>query len=244
MQLWSVNRAIVSVAVASLVLPFFMISCANLQTATPAPEPIDPREALQRTVIRLTELRSVSFDLVHMKGSTNLLPGVIMHRAFGKAVVPGRFDITVEGELLFPRSYLEIGMISIDGKAYMTNLLNGEWEEIAPSTLPIYLGDFGVTLADIVERVQSPELLGEQRDDDVNVIRIGGTIVSEDLKELVPTAGTGFPVALEMWIDRDTSMLREAFITGQVVVTDVEDAQRHLILEGPDEQVSIEPPDL
>ena len=243
-HLWQAVRAGALFALASLALLLFAVSCANLRTPTATTEPVDPREELQRTVSRLTELKSVSFDLGHIVGSTNLLPGVIMHRAYGNAVVPGQFDITVEGELLFPRSYLEIEMISIDDEAYMTNLLNGEWEEIAPSALPIKLGDFGVTLADIVDRVQSPELLGEDRDGGVNVMHIGGAIVSEDLRELVPTAGTGFPVTLEMWIDRDTSMLREALITGQVVVTDVAEAQRRLVLEDPDEAVSIERPDL
>ena len=105
-------------------------SCSGAQaTPTATPMPVDPGEALQRTVERLVDLQSVSFDLQHEVGSTILLPGVLMTRAYGRALVPGMFDITVEGELLFPRSYLEIGMISIDDDAYMTNLINGQWEQ-------------------------------------------------------------------------------------------------------------------
>lgn len=189
-------------------------------------------------------LQSVTFDLEHLVGSTNLLPGVLMTRAYGKAVVPGEFDITVEGELLFPRSYLEIGMISLGEQAYMTNLVNGQWEEIAPSALPINLSDFGATLAGIVEEVQLPRLLGQENIDGVDVYHIGGDITSEVLKGLVPTAGTGFPVALEVWTERDTGMLRRAVITGQVVVTDVAEAQRQLSLEGANQPVTIERPEL
>lgn len=217
---------------------------AGESTPTAIPEPVDPEEELQRTVNRLMELQSVSFDLEHVVGSTNILPGVLMNRAYGRAVVPGKFAITVEGELLFPRSYLEIEMINVDGASYMTNLINGQWEQVPPESLPIILGDFGVTLADIVDAVQSPELLGEERLDGVNVHHIGGNITSEVLRELVPTAGTGFPVALEMWTERETGMLRQALITGQVVLTDVADSQRLLTLEDVDEQVTIEPPDL
>ena len=213
-------------------------------TPTPTPKPVDPREELQRTVESLMSLQSVTFDLEHLVGSTNLLPGVLMTRAYGKAVVPGEFDITVEGELLFPRSYLEIGMVSLGEQAYMTNLVNGQWEEISPSALPINLSDFGATLAGIVEEVQSPRLLGQENIDGVDVYHISGDITSEVLKGLVPTAGTGFPVALEVWTERDTGMLRRAVITGQVVVTDVAEAQRQLSLEGANQPVTIERPEL
>lgn len=213
-------------------------------TPTPTPKPVDPQEELQRTVESLMALRSVAFDLEHLVGSTNLLPGVLMSRAYGKAVVPGEFDITVEGELLFPRSYLEIGMISLGEQAYMTNLVNGQWEEVSQAALPINLSDFGATLASIVDEVQSPRLLGQENVDGVDLYHIGGDITSEVLKGLVPTAGTGFPVALEMWTERDTGMLRRALITGQVVATDVEEAQRQLKLEGANEPVTIEPPEL
>ena len=230
---------------ALLVVAIFGASCAPEQpTPTPTSFPVDPKEELQRTVKRLMALNSVSFDLQHEVGSTSILPGVLMNRAYGVAVVPGKFDITVEGELLFPRSYIEIMMISLEDRSYMTNLINAEWEEVSPGSLPINLGDFGMTLADIVDNVDAPELLGDDRLDGVDVYHIGGGITSEVLKELVPTAGTGFPVALEMWTERQSGMLRRALITGKVVATDVEDSKRILTLADVDEPVAIEPPEL
>ena len=98
-----------------------------------------------------------------------------MHRAYGRAIVPGKFYVTVEAELLFPRSYLEIGIISINGTAYMTNVLNGEWGEVSPESLPINLSNFGEILARIVDKVQSPELLEEDSLDGADVYRIGGS---------------------------------------------------------------------
>ncbi len=219
------------------------VSCADGKpTPTQTPEPVDPKEELQRTVEQLMALESASFDLEHIVGSTSILPGILMHRAYGNAIVPGKFEVTVEAELLFPRSYLEIGMVSIDDTAYMTNVLNGEWGEVPPDSLPINLTNFGSTLAEIVEKVQSPELLGEDSLDGVGVYRIGGGIMSEDLLELVPTAGTGYPVALEMWIERATGILRQAVITGQVVVSDVADSQRRLTIDDVNQPVTITPP--
>ena len=235
-----------------VVLPAFVLlllvslaACSAAQpTPSPTPEPVDPRKELQRTVESLMGLETVSFDLEHIVGSTNILPGILMHRAYGRARVPGAFALTVEAESLFPRSYLEIEMVSIDEASYMTNVLNGEWEQVAPGSLPIRLGEFGATLAGIVEQVQSPELLGQDRRDGVDLYHIGGDIVSEVLKELVPTAGTGFPVALEMWIERDTGMLRQALITGKVVLTDVAESQRRLTLDDVNQPVDLDAPDL
>ena len=229
-------------AVLALLFLAALAACGSPPTPTPTPEPPDPRKELQRTVQTLLELQSGSFDLEHITGSTNLLPGVLMHRAYGKAIVPDKFDVTVEAELLFPRSYLEIGMISIDGTAYMTNVLNGEWGEVAPDTLPINLTNFGEILARIVEQVQTPELLGQETLDGADVYRISGGILSEDLKELVPTAATGYAVSLEVTTDRATGALRQALITGQVVATDLPESQRRLTLSDLNQPVTIEPP--
>ena len=243
------SRGGAAVFLAAILLLLLVAACseqAQEPTATPTatPEPVDPGEELQRTVESLMALQSVSFDLEHLVGSTNLMPGVLMNRAYGRAVVPGKFEITVEGELLFPRSYVEIEMISLDDQAFMTNLINKQWEEVSPAALPINLGGFGATLAGIVDEVQSPVLLGEDSLDGVDVYHIGGDITSEVLKGLVPTAGTGFPVSLEMWTERETGMLRRALITGQVVLTDVQESERQLKLDGANEPVTIEPPEL
>ena len=244
-RVWSGGWARVILAVPVLLVLLVFPACGTVQPVpTATTQPVDPREQLRRTVEQLTALQSVSFDLEHLVGSTSLLPGILMKRAYGSAVVPGRFHIVVEGELLFPRSYLEIQMIGIGGKSYMTNLVNGQWEEVPPEALPIDLGNLGVTLAEIVEQVQSPELLGHDRLDGIDVYHIGGDITSEVLKGLVPTAGTGFPVALEMWTDQETGILRQALIKGQVVLTDVVDSERRLTLSELNEPVTIEPPEL
>ena len=238
-------RRMVLLAVAAAMLLLITMACSEEQptpTPTPTPEPVDPVKELQRTVDRLLALQSASFDLEHIVGSSNILPGILMHRAYGKAIVPNKFDVTVESELLFPRSYLEIGMVSIDGKAYMTNVLNGEWGEVTPESLPINLADFGTTLARIVEKVQSPELLDNDSIDGIDVYRISGGVLSEDLAELVPASGTGFPVTLEIWVEQDTSVLRQALITGQVVATDVPETQRQLTIDDVNGPITIQPP--
>ena len=231
--------AVVRAALA-LLMGLTLAACSQQSTATPSPTPVDPRAELQRTVERLLSLESVSFVLDQTVGSTVLTPGIAMNRAFGNVAVPGKFEVTVEAQA--GNLYVELGMSSIDGVSYMTNPLTGQWAEVPAESIPINLLDLGSTLAGIVEAVQSPELLGKTTLEDLDVYHIRGSILSEDLLELVPNAGRGHPVTLEMWMAQSDGTLRQATIAGQVTDDDVPDALRVLTLDGINQPITIEPP--
>lgn len=219
-----------------------LLLVALLACESPTPTPVDPRPALRATVESLLALESVSFDLEQETGTTMLFPGLVMNRASGVVDVPSRFDVTIEGESLIPRSYIEIGVISIDGTAYMTDILSGEWREVPPEALPMDLSDIGETLARIVEAVQLPEMVGSETLRGREVYRIRGGILSQDLRALVPNAADGYDVKLEMWVDRAESVLLEALISGQILASDAPDAVRRLTLDEVNAPVSVTAP--
>ena len=225
-----------------LLLAIALAACSQQPTATPVPSPtpVDPKAELRRTVESLLALESVSFVLEQTVGTTILSPGIEMNRAYGTVIVPGKFDVTVEAEVA--NLYVEMGMASIDGVSYMTNPITGQWAEVPAEAIPINLLTIGGTLAEIVEAVQSPELLAKTALDGVDVYHIRGSILSEDLLELVPGADEGYPVSLEMWMDQQSGTLRQATITGQVTGDDVPDAKRVLTLDDINRPVTIEPP--
>ena len=223
-----------------LLLATALVSCSQQPTATPSPTPVDPKAELRRTVERLLALESVSFVLEQTVGSTTLSPGIEMNRAYGTVIVPGKFDVTVEAQV--GNLYVELGMASVDGVSYMTNPITGQWAVVPAESIPINLLTIGITLAGIVEAVQSPELLDKTALDGVDVYHIRGGILSEDLLELVPGADDGYPVMLEMWMEQQSGTLRQATITGQVTDDDVPDALRVLTLDDVNQPVTIEPP--
>ena len=223
-----------------LLLALTLSACSQQPTAAPSPTPADPRAELRRTVERLLALESVSFILDQTVGSTVLTPGIEMNRAYGSVAVPGKFEVTIEAQAA--NLYVELGMSSIDGASYMTNPLTGQWAQVPAESIPINLLDLGSTLAGIVEAVQSPELLGETTLEDLDVYHIRGSILSEDLLELVPNAGRGHPVTLEMWMEQADGTLRRATISGRVTDDDVPGALRVLTLDGVNQPITIEPP--
>ena len=229
-------------AALALLLAALLVACGGEPTATPAPSPtpVDPKAELRRTVERLLALESVSFVLDQTVGSTILTPGIEMTRAYGNVVIPGKFDVTVEAQA--GNLYVELGMASVDGVTYMTNPITGQWAVVPAEAIPINLLTLGDTLAGIVEAVQEPELLGETTLEDLDVYHVRGSILSEDLRELVPNADAGHPVALEVFVERESGILRQAIITGQVTDDDVPDAVRVLTLDDVNQPITIEPP--
>ncbi len=165
-----------------------------------------------------------------------------MTKIYGQVSIPGRFSVTVEAESEFPKSYLEINIITIDDAAYMTDIFTGRWNQISSNSLPFNLSGLGQTLADIVDAVENPVAVGEERLRGVDTLHIKGQIASQDLSELVPGAGEDFPVGLELWLDGEQGLLQQVHIIGRVVPTDDSDTVRQLSLEDINQPVDISPP--
>ena len=197
---------------------------------------------MRQAVGQLLALESAAFSLDHLEGSTVLVPGVLMTKVSGEVSIPDRFRVTVEAESEFPKSYIEINIISIDDTAYMTDIFSGRWNQISVGSLPFNLSGLGKTLADIVEAVEMPRVLGEERLRGVNTLHIQGEVASEDLSELVPGSGDGFPVRLDLWLDRSQGLLQQVHIIGRVVPSDGPNTFRELTLEDINQPVNIEAP--
>ena len=233
------------VAVAALVLLGFVAACGSGEersTQDVPGEDFDLRPVMRQAVDQLLALESAAFTLEHLAGTTALLPGLEMTKAYGLVEIPRKFTVTVEAELGSPRSYIEISIVTIDDTAYMTDVLSGQWRQVSPESLPFNVAGLGDTLAGVVDSVRAPVLVQVERLRGIETYRINGDIKSEDLSSLVPGAGTGFDVGLELWLDRADGLLHQVLITGKVVPTDVDEAVRRLTLDDINLPVNITAP--
>jgi hypothetical protein len=205
-------------------------------------EDFDPRPIMRQAVDQLLALESAAFTLEHLTGTTTVFPGLEMTKAYGLVEIPGKFTVTVEAELGSPRSYIEIGVVTIDDTAYMTDILSGKWRQVSPDSLPFNLSGLGDTLAGVVDSVRAPALVEVERLRGTETYRIKGDIKSQDLSLLVPGAGTGFNVGLELWLGRADGLLHQVLITGKVVPTDIDEAVRRLTLDDINLPVNITAP--
>ena len=222
-----------------------LLAACGTNLATETPEDgveVDPGPVLEQAVTQLLALESASFSLNHLKGSTALVPGVSMTKVSGEISIPDRFSVTVEAQSEFPKSYLEISIVRIEDTAYMTSIFGGGWNQISPDSLPFNLFGLGQTLAGIMDAMQAPPVLGEERLNGIDSLYIGGAIDSQDLAQLVPGAGEGFPVGLELWLDQSRGQLQKVLIVGRVVPMDDTDTVRELTLRDINQPVNIEVP--
>jgi hypothetical protein len=198
---------------------------------------------LREAASEILSLESARFILKHEKGSTTLFPGLEMKKAAGLVEIPDRVSLSVEGELAFPRSFVEASFITIGDEAYMTDLLSGDWREVPPETLPVRFADLGRTLSDIIGAVEAPTVAGTERLQAYETYHIEGQIQSQALSSLVPGAGEGFTVGLDLWLDQSRKLLLQVRITGKVLPTDIPDAVRLLTLDDINVPVSITAPE-
>ena len=228
----------VSAALAGLAL-VLTFACGTAPTPTMETQ-VDPQAVLSASVDRLLTMQSAAFTLEHQVGTSVLLPGLEMNRVYGVAVIPDKFRFTVEAQI--SGAYVETDMVVVDQQAYMTNFITGKWEEVPMEVLPLNFADLGRTLADIIQAVEAPTLVGTQRLRDHQVYRIRGRVGSEDLMALVPNAEAGFDVELELAVERTEGLLLQVLIAGRIVATDTEETVRVLSLDDIDVPVDIKAP--
>jgi hypothetical protein len=219
----------------------FAVGCSPAATPTPDLQ-IGPQQVLRQAIDRVLALKSGAFTLEHQKGTTVLLPGIEMSKVYGVAEIPDRFRFTVEAEV--SNTFVKASVVVIEDQAYMTNFLTGRWQPVAKEVLPLNFANLGQTLGDIIQAVQDPKLVGAEKLNGHDAYHIQGKIRSDDLSTLVPNAGQGFDVVMDLWVERSDFLLRQVWLTGQVVDTDVPDAVRVLTLDEVDIPVDISPPEM
>lgn len=220
------------------------LGCGSDPTREPA-QSFDTKGALREAVRELLALESAAFTLEHISGSTALIPGFLeMYKVSGVVDIPDRFELTVEAETIQPRSFVEISVVTIDDQAYMTDFMSGKWLQVDPQVLPFTFANFSQTLADIIEAVDVPDLVGAERLGDSETNHIRGRIMSENLGRLVPRAAEGLEVILDLWLEQSTNLLRQVLISGRVVGTDVPGTVRQLTLDDINIPVEISVPKL
>ena len=222
------------------------IGCGAEATATPeqpASKTIDSKLVLRQAVAELLRLESAGFTLEHLQGTTALIPGFLeMKKVSGVVDIPDRFKLQVQAESLFPRAFVEIKIVVIKDQAYITDPGTGRWSEVSPDSLPFNLSNLGRTLADIIEAVEVPSMVvsEELRGDDT--YHISGRIMSQALTSLIPGAGEGLDVKLDLWLEQSKSLLVQVLITGMVMPSDDVGTVRVLTLDDINLPVEISPP--
>ena len=209
-------------------------------TATPAPTPTptpipDPAVILARAAERVAAAESLAFALEHTAGSTQLSPGLLLTRALGVANRPDRFYIKLELETA--GSFVDLEVIGVGGKEWMTNPLSGEWEAAPAAAIPVRFDNAGQGFAEIIAGVENPQLAGTEQVEDgaggnYDAWRIQGRMPGAALASALPgtnLAAAAIPVTV--WADQQETRLPRLELRGPLVAGDLPEVARVLTLE-------------
>ena len=222
-----------------------MVACGQssaeptpIPTATPTPP--DPKEILERSGRVMATLNTFNFRMYHDVGSLEILDGLLIEKVSGKVVNPDKLSMEFSGS--FGGGFaIKSEVITIGDQTYMTNPLTGNWEASDASISPV--GFFSPTrgIAEMMGQTQDATLLDDGSSD--GAYRLSGALPTTALSSLVGPTLTDRTVDLELKIDSTTDYLLEVRFVGAVTPSDVEDAERVIVLSFFNEEVVIEPPE-
>lgn len=184
-------------------------------------------------------LRTFNFRLYHDHGSLELIPGLHVNKASGKVVNPDKLSVEFSGS--FGEGFaIKSEVITIGNRTYMTNPLTGRWEASDASVSP--LGFFSPTrgISEMMAQIEKISLLDTEHSDKEH--RLSGSLSTTALAPLVGATLTETTVQVELAIEASTGRLLEARFKGAVTPTDVDDAERVIVLSFFNENISIEAP--
>ena len=208
-------------------------------TPTPTPVPLDPLEILERSGQAMQTLRTFNFRLYHDHGSLELIPGLHVNKASGKVVNPDKLSVEFSGS--FGEGFaIRSQVITVGSQTYMTNPLTGTWE--ASDASVSLLGFFSPTrgISEMMAQIEDASLVDTERSD--KEYRLSGSLPTTALAPLVGSTLTNKTVRVELTIEAGSDQLLEARFKGTVTPTDVEDAERVIVLSFFNEDISIEAP--
>lgn len=227
--------------VALVAVAIFAAACTAEPTPTPIPptptaEPLKPEVVVAMSRDAMAAAKSAWFQLEHEEGYLPLYGAQIAEME--GSVNENGAEIVTSASL--GRLYIEIEIIILDGRIWVTNPLTGAWEETGDPDQPfVWSLTDGVT--SIFDAVRDPWFVEEPGN--ASDFMVGADMPSEAFNALFfNAANSGENVQLSAIIDRSTNLVRELVIEGRLTDDDSLDTRRTLTLSQFDETFDIKPP--
>ena len=237
----SLRSLVVRTSLAAFLIVGLSAACTAEPTPTPIPptpttEPLTADFVVAESRAAMAATKSAWFQLDHIEGYLPLY-GAQISEMEGSVTENGA-EIVTSASL--GRLYIEIQIIIVDGRIWVTNPLTGEWEETGDPDQPfVWSLTDGVT--SIFDAVTDPQFIAPP--DAGSVLRVGADVPSDAFNALFFDAATsGEDVYLNATIDRDTFLVEKLTIEGRMTSDDTWDTKRTLRLSRFDESFDIKPP--
>ena len=233
-----------SITALVIVLLLLASACAAGPTPTPTPEPeMSVEEVLERTSAHLVSFRTARFQMIDEMESGAKFFAQTLKSVDGHVQAPNRTQMVVDVESPI-MGFLEIGIVAIGDSAFMQFSSGAQWAPLPPEQVPFNFTGLGITLNELLPKIQNVEIAGRESLGDLPTIRIEGDLMSEDVSNLITSADPGHPIDLTVWVGELDQSVRQIRIAGNVFNDDAPGTSRLIILSEYDQPVDIQLPEI
>ena len=238
------KKVIRGLSLTALAMGLLLLAAACGSAPTPTPEPeMSVEEVLERTSAHLVSFRTARFQMIDEMESGAKFFAQTLKTVDGHVQAPNRTQMVVDVESPI-MGFLEIGIVVIGDSAFMQFSSGAQWAPLPPEQVPFNFAGLGITLSELLPKIQNIAIVGRESMGDAQTIRAEGNLMSEDVSTLITAADSGHPIALTIWIDEAEQTLRQIRIVGNVFDEDAPGTSRLIILSEYDAPVDIQLPEI
>lgn len=208
----------------------FLVAACGTEPATPEPGPDMPVEdLLALTGENLFNMSTARFRMIDEKETGAKFFGATLKNVDGEVQYPDSARIVVEVESP-AMGFAEIEIVAVGEVALMKFSAGAPWNPLPLDQVPFNFVALGITLSDLLPKVQDAAITGTESIGGGQAVRVVGTLMSEDLSTLITSADTGHPIDLTLWIGEADQVLQQIRIDGQIFDDDGEGTSRLIVL--------------
>ena len=210
----------------------------------PAPEPEMSVDALLSSVgEELAAMSTAKFQMIDELESGAKFLAMTLKRVEGEVTNPASVRMLVDA--VHPSlGFLKLEIVAVGELAFMKFSKDAPWIPLTLDEMPFNFAGLGVTLSELTPIIKDAAITGRESVGGAQTVRVDGSLVSEELSNLITSADSGHAIALTLWIDEVDHTLRQLRIGGQIFDDDAPETQRLLIITGIDVPVDIQLPDI
>ena len=233
-----------SITALTVVLLILAAACGMESTPTPTPTPTpDVNDLLSKAGEKMAAMKSAKFGMIDETETGAKFFDTTFKKMEAEVKAPDSFRILVD--VVAPAfGFVEIEMMAVGEQAYLKFSEDAPWAPLPLDQVPFNFAGLGVTLRDVLNRLEDTAITGREAIQDAQTVRVEGSITSDALVDLITTADPGHDVTLTLWIDEADHLLRQIRIAGQIYDDDGPETTRLLTIEGIDMPVDIQLPEV
>ena len=228
-----------SISVMAMALLFLAVGCSDEEPEEPE---LSLDELLANTGEELAAMSSVKFEMIDEMESGAKFFGATLKKVEGEVDNPDSVRLLVD--VIAGLGFAKIEIVAIGEESYIKFSRDAPWTPLPLEQVPFNFVGLGVTLSDLLSVMQNATIVGRESIDGTRAVRVDGTMVSDELSNLITSVDSGHPIAVSLWIEESEHILRRLRIDGQIFDDDAPETIRLINLLDINSPIDIQLPNI